>query len=380
MPQSYVNYTGTGSAATYTVPFPYLERSHVSAELGGAPLAFTWISSTQVQVNAPNGSTFTLRRTTPTGAPVVNYQDGSVIGEVDLDTSALQTLYATQELEDKVADLESLINDLTLSAGAVPVPSSPADDGRVLQASGGSYSWVTFAASMLSGVSAWALSFLGLATAGDGLAALGGVPTSRTISAGTGLSGGGSLSANRTLSLADSGVTAGSYNVANIAVDAKGRVTAASAATIGSGLELVGSTLQAQNASTKLLLAGSTFSLANNTETAVAFDFEQWDDAGWHDNVTNKTRVTVNFTGRVQIVAYCFFPLAAAAVARIQLYKNGVTAGQPFQNFEDSAASTSLNAVIELECSPGDYFEMKVLQNSGAAVNVTPQLTVTRIK
>jgi len=78
------------------------------------------------------------------------------------------------------------------------------------------------------------------------IAAVGAVPSSRTITGGDGLAGGGDLSANRVIyladggvtydKLADSGVTAGTYGSAStipvLDVDAKGRVTGASTVNI----------------------------------------------------------------------------------------------------------------------------------------------------
>jgi hypothetical protein len=62
------------------------------------------------------------------------------------------------------------------------------------------------------------------------------VPTTRNVSTGTGLSGCGDLSTDRTLSLADTTVSAASYGsatqVATFTVDAQGRLTTASNATI----------------------------------------------------------------------------------------------------------------------------------------------------
>jgi hypothetical protein len=81
------------------------------------------------------------------------------------------------------------------------------------------------------------------------IAAVGAVPSSRTITGGSGLTGGGDLSADRVISiaaggvgfsqLADSGVVAGAYgdaaNIPVLDIDAKGRVTIASTTPINLG-------------------------------------------------------------------------------------------------------------------------------------------------
>lgn len=69
-------------------------------------------------------------------------------------------------------------------------------------------------------------------------AGAGDVPSTRTISAGTGLSGGGDLSANRTISLANTGVTAGTYALPTITLDAQGRATVVSGLT-GTGYPII---------------------------------------------------------------------------------------------------------------------------------------------
>lgn len=67
-----------------------------------------------------------------------------------------------------------------------------------------------------------------LSCAGSGGGSGSSVPISRQIIAGTGLSGGGDLSADRTLSLANTAVTPGTYTYATLTLDAQGRTTAAS--------------------------------------------------------------------------------------------------------------------------------------------------------
>lgn len=67
-----------------------------------------------------------------------------------------------------------------------------------------------------------------LSCAGSGGGGGSSVPTTRQIIAGTGLSGGGDLSADRTLSIANTAVTPGTYTYATLTLDAQGRATAAS--------------------------------------------------------------------------------------------------------------------------------------------------------
>ena len=85
---------------------------------------------------------------------------------------------------------------------------------------------------------------------------IGAAPTTRTITAGTGLTGGGDLSANRTLALAPTAVTPGSYNNANITVNAEGQITDASNGSGGGSFDTTVAYVDANNGNDGTGVAG----------------------------------------------------------------------------------------------------------------------------
>jgi hypothetical protein len=113
--QSYVQYQGDGTSTTFTVPFPFIVRSHVKLYLGynvvdrtfDSELTegpdFSWTSDTIAELDsAPAGNEeLTIIRITPSNAQVVPWQDGSNLIAFDLNTSDLQNLYVVQEQQDR---------------------------------------------------------------------------------------------------------------------------------------------------------------------------------------------------------------------------------------------------------------------------------------
>ena len=105
MAYSYVRYTGNGSQVNYTFPFPYLSQSDVKVYLNGTETtAFTFLNANTVQFSsAPdNGVSIEIRRVTPKDSPIVDFTDGSVLLERDLDLLSKYSLYIAQEDKDSL--------------------------------------------------------------------------------------------------------------------------------------------------------------------------------------------------------------------------------------------------------------------------------------
>ena len=106
MAYSYVLYAGNGSNKIFSFSFPYLDKSHVKAKSDNTPTtAFTWLTNNSIQfTTAPAaGSIIEIYRETPQTAPPVDFTDGSVLLERDLDLLTTFNLYVGQEATDRAA-------------------------------------------------------------------------------------------------------------------------------------------------------------------------------------------------------------------------------------------------------------------------------------
>ena len=108
MANSFVRYTGNGSTTAYSVPFSYRAQADVAITIDGvATTAFTWdgAGTTVTFTTAPlNLTSVEIRRTTSQAARLVDYADGSVLKENDLDTDSFQGFYMGQEAIDDAND------------------------------------------------------------------------------------------------------------------------------------------------------------------------------------------------------------------------------------------------------------------------------------
>jgi hypothetical protein len=106
MAYSYVVYTGNGVTTSFTVPFPYLDQSHVSATVNGVATTFVWLNATTIGFSAAPGNGLAVRitRFSNREARLSDYQDAQVLTEAAMDFDARQIFYVAQEAFDAVAD------------------------------------------------------------------------------------------------------------------------------------------------------------------------------------------------------------------------------------------------------------------------------------
>jgi len=108
MANSFVRYTGNGSTSSYAVPFSYRAQGDVAVTIDGvATTAFTWDGAgTNITFTSPpaDTSSIEIRRTTSQAARLVDYADGSVLKENDLDTDSQQGFFMGQEAIDDAND------------------------------------------------------------------------------------------------------------------------------------------------------------------------------------------------------------------------------------------------------------------------------------
>lgn len=100
-----VAYIGDGTTQSYTYPFGYLNKDDIIVFLGGVPTTnFTWVTDSVIHIQTipANGLTIIIKRVTLKDSPPVDFNDGSVLLEEDLDLLVLYNFYLAEELDDRV--------------------------------------------------------------------------------------------------------------------------------------------------------------------------------------------------------------------------------------------------------------------------------------
>ena len=118
---------------------------------------------------------------------------------------------------------------------------------------------------------------------------------------------------------------------------------------------------------------------ANYTSnTAIAWNAETYDLGGWHDNVTNNTRITVpSGVTRIQLQAnVAIASMNADIFYKLEIQKNGSASfeGATANAAEQGSTSTNVNICTPvLEVTAGDYFEAFLIIESDTSVTITAQ-------
>lgn len=114
-------------------------------------------------------------------------------------------------------------------------------------------------------------------------------------------------------------------------------------------------------------------SINTSTHTAVQFDAENEDSTAFHDTATNNSRITIpaGKAGRYLFIGHGVFAANATGRRITKLQLNGTTTISEAQE-GGLAADTSATLVVSKirNMTAGDYVELLMWQDSGAALNV----------
>ena len=116
--------------------------------------------------------------------------------------------------------------------------------------------------------------------------------------------------------------------------------------------------------------------IANNTDTALAFGAERFDQAHgasstMHDNATNVSRLTCLEAGIYQITGHAYWQNNVTGIRRLKIRLNGATflcwvTNDALAN--DGDAPMTITTLYQLAVN--DYVELIAFQNSGTSLNV----------
>ena len=156
MATTYVDYTATAAQTDFAFTFPYLEDEHVVVEIdGSATTAFSIVTTPSTKIVLDSGATagqvVRVRRKSQPDTNLVDFENGSVLTESELDRAYLHNRYLNEEIAElNDASLQKAPGTNDWDAGGskiinVGTPTLTADattkdyvDAKVNQASTGS--------------------------------------------------------------------------------------------------------------------------------------------------------------------------------------------------------------------------------------------------
>lgn len=115
---SYIEYVCDGSTTTFQIPFNYIEQDDIIVYVDGIESAYTYTTENTIELaTAPaNGIIVRVSRLTDADIRSVDFRDGSILTEADLDTSAQQIFNVAQEAMDTARDAVTVTADGRVNA------------------------------------------------------------------------------------------------------------------------------------------------------------------------------------------------------------------------------------------------------------------------
>jgi len=99
-----VDYIYSSGERLFSVPFSYIEESHVYVLVDGIKTTnFEFMTQNQIKINDEinEGATVSIRRSTPLDNEMVKFTDGNILDEYTQNLAKTQTLNAVQEVRDE---------------------------------------------------------------------------------------------------------------------------------------------------------------------------------------------------------------------------------------------------------------------------------------
>jgi len=121
--------------------------------------------------------------------------------------------------------------------------------------------------------------------------------------------------------------------------------------------------------------------LTTSSEAAIQFTSEVIDDEGWHDNVTNNTRITVTEAGEYLATGYTEFATNSTGQRFVKI----VDSAGNIWAYQGGLAVPSINTRLcvsgQRTMAAGAYIEMTAFQNSGGDLAINPsRLTLIKLR
>ena len=99
---SKVQYTATSSGTQpFGIPFQYIDQKDIIVKVDGVQVSFTWLNPASVSVAVNAGQIVEIVRDSSSDHLLVEFKDGSILKERDLNTGFTQAFYLGQEAKDR---------------------------------------------------------------------------------------------------------------------------------------------------------------------------------------------------------------------------------------------------------------------------------------